>query len=75
MSTGKEIKRIESRDGKKRVFITKSTVGNLFRFEEETYRTDEDGSYWNPSYGSGLYDSAEAAERDARIELPWLRED
>ena len=69
------VKTIESPDGKKRVSIVKSRVGNLFSFEEETHTTDEDGyTYWSPSYGSGFYDSAEAAERDARLELPWLRD-
>jgi len=76
MSTEKEIKRIESSDGKKRVSIVRSTVGNLFRFEEETYVTDRDGyTYWNCTYISGFYDSAEAAERDAHVELPWLRDE
>jgi hypothetical protein len=50
---------------------------NYFYFKEETYRFDDDeyvqDYYWSPSYISGLYDSAEAAEQAAHIELPWLR--
>ncbi|HWW24780.1 MAG TPA: hypothetical protein VNZ85_02670 [Caulobacter sp.] len=54
----------------------------LFRFDEVKwvgpYVDDENGyeeeGYWSPITRSGLYDSAEAAERDARAQIPWLRE-
>ena len=29
--------------------------------------------YWSDSFISGLFDSAEAAERDAELGIPWLR--
>jgi hypothetical protein len=75
MSTEKEIKRVPRQDGKKRMLVVKSGLGNLYRFEEESYVTTEDGySFWATSHVSGLYDSAEAADRAGRLELPWLRE-
>lgn len=70
------MKTIESTDGKKRMSIVKSTAGNLFRFEEETFLTDREGyKGWDCTYISGFYDSAEAAEGEARSFLPWLREE
>lgn len=52
----------------------KSTLGNLFSFEEQTLVT-EDGyiTYRIPRGRGGWYDSAEAAEHAGRLELPWLR--
>jgi hypothetical protein len=48
----------------------------LFQFFEDGERYDEygDGLYWAPSYFSGIYPSAEAAESDARLIIPWLRD-
>jgi hypothetical protein len=69
----KEIKCVLSADGKKRLLIY-AAPGNLFSFEEHTYVTEDGYIFWSPSHGSGLYDSAEAAERDARLELRWLRD-
>ncbi len=69
----KEIKRVLSADGKKRLLIM-AAPGNLFRFEEYTYVTKDGYTFWSPTWGSGLYDSTEAAERDAHLELRWLRD-
>ncbi len=68
----KEIKHVLSADGKKRMLIMEA--GNLFRFDEDTYVTEGGYTFWSPTHCSGVYDSAEAAERDARLELPWLRD-
>ena len=77
MATPQGINWTVSKDGRRRVRVVKSSVGKLFYFKEETYRFDDDeyvqDYYWSPSYISGLYDSAEAAEQAAHIELPWLR--
>jgi hypothetical protein len=71
MPSSKEIK---SPNGLHRVEI-KSNAMNLWSFEEETYDTDGDGyTYWHVVRISGLYDSAEAAERSARLEIAWLRD-
>jgi hypothetical protein len=69
----KEIKRVLRADGKQRLLIMAAS-GSFFRFEEDTYVTKDGYTFWRPTHSSGLYDSAEAAERDARIELPWLRD-
>src|SRR5579863_3773080 len=45
---------IVSKEGQRRMRVVKSSVGNLFYFEEETYRFDDDeyiqDYYWSPSY-------------------------
>jgi hypothetical protein len=69
----KEIKRVLSGDSKRRMVI-RAAPGNLFCFEEDIYVTRDGYTFWSPTHGSGLYDSAQAAERDARLELPWLRD-
>jgi hypothetical protein len=68
------VKRIESQDGTRHVEFLMGTHG-LFRFLELILVNDEkdyEGEYWTPGEYSGLYDSLEAAERDARLTLPWL---
>jgi hypothetical protein len=67
-----KIKRISGQGGKRALFFADS--GGLFCFEEHTSVTEDDDTYWSPTSVSGLYGSAEDAERDARMELPWLRE-
>jgi hypothetical protein len=68
--------RITSRDGRSRLEIVAEQNG-MFRFVEETEREGDEytGSYFAPSHWSGLYASAEDAERDARLTLPWLRDE
>jgi hypothetical protein len=75
----KEITRAVSQDGQQRM-IVKLTPNDLYRFVEETFRTEDapvalmpPRSYWAPSQMSGLYESAEDAERAAYMELRWLR--
>ncbi len=68
------IQQLESRDGRFRVSIFKRPEG-LFQFEgEELIEEDEfPGSYWLPRYVSGLHETQAAAEREARVVLPWLK--
>ncbi len=68
----REIRRFQSPDGLRRL-IVEAEAGGLFRFTEETYETEDDYTFWTPSGQSGLYESAVAAERAARLEIPWLR--
>jgi hypothetical protein len=75
----KEIARVVSQDGQRRMIVT-LTPNNLYRFVEETFRTEDapgasmpPRSYWSPSHMSGLYESAEDAERAAYMKLPCLR--
>jgi hypothetical protein len=75
------IKRIESADAARALEVFRGDHG-LFRFDEMKWiepEVDDDHCYEDEGYGSlvtcsGLYGSAEAAERDARAEIPWLRE-
>jgi hypothetical protein len=67
------IKTIEHPEGKARIFIVARDDG-LFRYEGEVEQWDQfSGFYWAPRYGSGLYETPEAAEADARNEVPWLK--
>jgi hypothetical protein len=72
MSVFKEIKRIASSDGKRELLILVNTR-SLFTYEENALITEEGHTFWTPTGGGGWYDSAEAAERDARSEIAWLR--
>jgi len=72
------VKIITSRDGKHRIDIERSETG-LYRHItfSDRYRANEDfhnPPYWTIEAFSGLYETAEAAEADARAEFAWLRE-
>jgi hypothetical protein len=74
----KVIKRIVSQDGQRRMTVSR-TPNDLFRFSEDTFVTEDPPAasmdpltYWSPSHMSGLYASAEEAEKAAYMELPWL---
>ena len=72
------VKTIISRDGKHRIDIRLSTAGQ-YRYTtfSDRYRADEDfhnPPYWAIESFSGLYETAEAAEADARAEFAWLRD-
>ena len=66
---------MDAPDGIHRVTIEESD--GLFRFVAFTFISEveigEAHNYWRPICWSGLYRSAEDAERDARAEYPWLR--
>jgi hypothetical protein len=76
----REIKSFISPDAKRRLHLYERANG-FFSFEE-TYEDYDDltefgmgiEAYWTPGYQSGLYESAEAAERDALAITPWLRQ-
>jgi hypothetical protein len=72
------VKKVVSPDGKHALEI--SSERGLFRFTElgelwdEGYGAVPGSFYWAPTHESGLYESEEAAEADARAILPWLRD-
>lgn len=59
-----------------RRLILIAEANSLWRFVEDShYEGDEyTGPYFAATHYSGLYESADAAERDARAMLPWLRD-
>lgn len=66
------IKTIERSDGKARIYIV-ARDDALFRYEGEM-EVEEDGDvFWQPSNISGLFETPEEAEADARDEVPWLK--
>ncbi len=73
MPTDTVVKTFESADGTHRAFVVARPDG-MFCFEEDTYTSEEGYTFWTPSDASGLYATAEAAERAARQSLPWLRD-
>jgi hypothetical protein len=61
-------------DERRRVEVWRRNDG-FFGFSEEQEFDDEHfGLYWSPVRGSGLYPTHEEALRDARAEIPWLRD-
>ena len=73
MAIEHRIKTLERRDGKARLFIIERDDG-CFRFEGETELEEDGYVFWSPSDVSGLYASAYEAERSARREVAWLRD-
>jgi hypothetical protein len=75
----KVLKEVVSADGKSKLAIYGRPDGLVSfeetaeRWEEGSETTFESFSYWVPTHVSGLYRSAEAAERDAISMTPWLR--
>ncbi len=61
--------------GTRRLLLIAYASG-MWSFAEETEQAGDDytGRYFASTYHSGLYASAEAAERDAYAMLPWLRD-
>jgi len=74
MAVERRIRTIQRADGKARLFIIERDDG-CYRFEGEAEQDDGDGHgpYWPPCDISGLYASAEDAERAARTDVLWLR--
>jgi len=78
-----EVMRLETGDPHRRAVVLRGPHG-LYRFDGLRWRkyyepTDDDygavdGGWWDCDHRSGLYLTAEAAEKEARAELPWLRE-
>lgn len=65
---GHTVKKLESTDGKRQTNIVARNDG-MFEFREY-YAVLEDGSdMWLPKPVSGIYETAEAAEADARASL------
>jgi hypothetical protein len=67
-----EFKSFHDAEGKRRVSVMARKDG-LFRFVEEGFFEEMGYTYWTPTHYSGLYETAEMAEREARAILPWLR--
>lgn len=72
------VKSIISRDGKNRIDIERNADG-LYRYVtfDDRYREDEDfpdRPQWAIAKSSGLYDTTEALEADAKSEFAWLRQ-
>jgi hypothetical protein len=70
---GRIIKTFRSTDGRALLHILKRADG-LYSFEGKT-ETEIDGFVgWIPSDISGLYGTADEADRDARATVVWLRD-
>jgi hypothetical protein len=67
------IKTLMSADGKARVLILSRDDG-FYVFEAERYWEDEGYTCWLPTHHSGLFDSAETAEREAIARVSWLKQ-
>ncbi|WP_160675032.1 hypothetical protein [Qipengyuania oceanensis] len=72
------IRSVTSRDGKYRIDFERDADG-FYRYVtfNDRYRDHEDfhnPPFWTIAKFSGLYDTTEAVEADARSEFSWLRE-
>lgn len=68
------IKVIERGDGRARVYILARHDGFYeFRGVTEVQGNEHEGVYWSPAEMSGLFASADEAEKAALDEVPWLR--
>ena len=71
----REIKAFERADGKRRVFIIALDHGRYSFIENgETYEDCSKEFYSGLCRFSGIYTTAEEAEQDARLIVPWLHE-
>jgi len=71
----KSVKILEREDGKARLYILARNDGLYeYRAEAEVVGDEFEGIYWAPTERSGLYATAEEAERDALAHVPWLRQ-
>ena len=71
---GSATRTLRSADGKIYVDIVARDDGRFQCYEHRYVEDDEDfGPYWCPGWMSGIYESADLAERDAVAELSWLR--
>jgi hypothetical protein len=75
------ITRIQSADERHALEIMRGSSGQYRFIEFEWVLSVDDvdrlvhgDGYWKTSSPSGLYESAQAAEADARASLPWLKE-
>jgi hypothetical protein len=72
MANERCIKTIERADGKARLFIFGRDDGR-YRYEGEAEQQEDGDVFVAPDGVSGLFESAEAAEQNAAVEVPWLR--
>jgi hypothetical protein len=71
----REIKAFERADGKRRVFIIALDQGRYGFIENgESYEECSKDFPWAICHYSGIYGTAEEAEQDARLTVPWLSE-
>jgi hypothetical protein len=72
------IKTINATDGYRLVEFFDHRDG-LFSYEESQEAIEDipdlgPETFWTTTYCSGLFDSVEAAQRDAATAIPWLRD-
>ena len=66
-------------DGWKRWHLSRRKDG-FFTYEEESFFREDLGEfgglaeYWNVTYSSGLFDTEDAARREALVHIAWLKE-
>jgi len=65
------IQEFVSEDGLYRFAIFKRQDG-LFGYAKERLIKEDGATYWEPGGESGIHETAEAAERNARAEIPWF---
>ncbi len=65
------VRTVRSADGLRELVIFRRP-DCLFGFAGERFTEEDDDSFWEPAEQSGIYETAEAAERAAVAEIDWL---
>lgn len=72
MRVGREVERYQSADGKHLLRIFRRDA--QFYFTEISELTQNSETFWTPTTESSLYDSLEAARREAVAKLAWMKD-
>lgn len=72
------VKTIKSLDGNRELEIYRNENGlysyTIFRKHHNEYKPSPESEYWTPQEGGDLFETADAAESDARANYGWARE-
>jgi hypothetical protein len=68
------VKRVQSKDGKHRLDLIERSDG-LFEFVGHSETTEDGDTFWEPTLFSGIHDSLQSAERQALVDMVWLRDE
>ena len=74
MEERRVVKRVQSQDGKHRLdFIARDD--GLFEFVGHSETTEDGCTFWEPTILSGIHASLQSAERQALVDMLWLKDE
>jgi hypothetical protein len=72
MSEQKVVRSIWSADRKHRLEVFQRPDGN-YGFVGLSQFTESGRTFWTPTEGSGIYETADMAEQEAVVAIPWMK--